>query len=419
MTKHTKGALIIEQHRHHGEAIYADIKGIFDEYQIASSLAEASALTERFDFDMIIINPFFPDGSGRIYIKSLKENVKTQNIPIVVTSDLPEKTVKLDFYAVGADAYFEMPYDIDKFRATVQEKLNRHVKVLLNNGIDTVTGFMPRNDFEAIYRKEQQFAADVNKELALGIVAPVGIDFVIRDYGLEAGDKLMSVLSRLMRGMCKQELKASMWTQKSIVFIVPDKNILEIKKGLELIRKKYLEEMKDITKLQLTPGLRVVLDKMSPELPLVGAVDRMINQLIIMSRNENLESIAFYAEYQSLKKHIIIADPDPVSVNVIRHRLSREGYIVEKADSAEKLLTHPALNDIAALLVDSAVSGGGIGMVKELRREAAIKDIPIMLLSRYGHEEEISEAFEAGVRDYLLKPFSPVELSARIKRLTA
>jgi CheY-like chemotaxis protein len=229
----------------------------------------------------------------------------------------------------------------------------------------------------------------------------------------------MSVLSRLMRGMCKQELKASMWTQKSIVFIVPDKNILEIKKGLELIRKKYLEEMKDITKLQLTPGLRVVLDKMSPELPLVGAVDRMINQLIIMSRNENLESIAFYAEYQSLKKHIIIADPDPVSVNVIRHRLSREGYIVEKADSAEKLLTHPALNDIAALLVDSAVSGGGIGMVKELRREAAIKDIPIMLLSRYGHEEEISEAFEAGVRDYLLKPFSPVELSARIKRLTA
>jgi DNA-binding response OmpR family regulator len=41
-----------------------------------------------------------------------------------------------------------------------------------------------------------------------------------------------------------------------------------------------------------------------------------------------------------------------------------------------------------------------------------------MILSRYGHEEEIAEAFDAGAEDYLMKPLSMVELTARVKRLT-
>jgi len=41
-----------------------------------------------------------------------------------------------------------------------------------------------------------------------------------------------------------------------------------------------------------------------------------------------------------------------------------------------------------------------------------------MILSRYGHEEEIAEAFSAGAEDYLMKPLSMIELTARVKRLT-
>jgi len=84
-----KELLIVEQHLEHAEDIYQDISQYFDHYHIALSLSEAHSFIAEHDFDMIIVNPFFPDGSGREFIAELMNNKKLYTTPLIVVSNLP------------------------------------------------------------------------------------------------------------------------------------------------------------------------------------------------------------------------------------------------------------------------------------------------------------------------------------------
>ena len=44
-----------------------------------------------------------------------------------------------------------------------------------------------------------------------------------------------------------------------------------------------------------------------------------------------------------------------------------------------------------------------------------IADVPVIFISAYGHDEVIARAFDAGAPDYIVKPFTPTELAARVK----
>ncbi|MCF7832198.1 MAG: response regulator [Candidatus Marinimicrobia bacterium] len=410
--------LIIEQHRHHAEDIYRDIHSLFEFCQMASSVKEAEILIHEYLFDMVIINPFFADGNGRLFIREMKNNVQLRNTPVVVLSDLPASHAKLDFYSYGADAYIEVPYEKEWFKNTVRDELLMHFQLLANNGRDKNTEFSSRAEFEEDYINDQKMILEKGEKGIIGLVAPAGIDFVIRDLGLETGNKLMAAVSNLMRRSCSNELQAAIWTQKSIVFALMNKPEEDVRDSLQKLRKEFLKNFKEITKLQKTPGLRAVLSNIPIDKSLQETMSKLSNQLVQISKNPNADPIQFYGDNITLKRHVMIADPDPVAVNVIQHRLKKDGFEPLLFQKTSDLLTYSSKAEIAAILIDSMVAGGGIDMIRQIHKEPDLSEKPLMLLSRYGYEDEIANAFKAGAEDYMLKPISLVELSARMKRLT-
>jgi len=410
--------LVIEQHRHHAEEIYRDIHSLFSHYNIATTVKEAQRYLNEHDYNMVIINPFFSDGNGRNVIQALKNHANYSMVPIIVVSELPSKHVKLDFYSYGADIYVEMPYDKKWFFNNIKDELERHFRIVADSGRDSSTEFLSREEFELDYSEDQRRIRD-NKEMGfVGLIAPAGIDFVIRDYGLETGVKLMASLSQLMKNMCSGKLQATIWTQKSIIFAMMNKSDEEISEALHQLRRKFLERFEDIAKLQETPGLRAVLTAIPFNVSLNETINSLSNQLVQISRHPNANPVQYYGENTSAKRHIMIADPDKVATNVIKHRLKMDGYEPHTFMKIPQILKVKDNNEIAAILIDSIVSGGGVNMLKKIHNEPELFDIPIMLLSRYGYEDEIAQAFQAGAQDYLMKPISMVELSARMKRLT-
>lgn len=410
--------LIIEQHRHHAEEIYRDIYELFEHFHIAVTAQEAMTYIKDHRFDMIIINPFFADSNGRTFIHDLKGIKKLSMTPIIVVSELPAAHVKLDFYSKGADAYIEMPYNKVDFFNMVREQLLRHFQLLSNNGRDKDSAFIPRNEFEQSYSEAQQEIRNSGSKGFIGLVAPAGIDFVIRDYGLERGVKFMTALSQLMQNMCSEKLRAAIWTQKSIVFIMPDKNEEEIKDSLNELRAEFLNRFSDIDKFQRTPGLRAVLTVLPADKSVHDMVDILSIQLSRISKLPDMDPVQVYGASVSMKRHVLIADPDPIAVNVIRHRLKQDGFEPEVFQEATDLVNHPHIDDIAAILIDSMIPGGGLDMIRKIHSRPEFSDKPIMLLSRYGYEEEIARAFQIGAQDYMMKPISMIELSARMKKLT-
>jgi len=414
-----KNLLVVEQHKGRAEEIANDVVELFDYYFIATSARETEAFVREYDIDMILINPFFTDGSGRQFIEILRRNAHLHTTPILIMSRLPEDKVKVDFYSFGADGYIQYPYDKNELISKIQRKLHSQIelKKIQDNGKDIITGFHPRNEFEAHFDAESMNIASRKSEGVLGIIAPVGMDAIMRDIGMDQGDHLMTALANLMREIFSANMNATAWTHKMIVFYSTDGDQTPVA-SMEELRQSYLLKMEKAIGEQKLPGFRSVMMEINPKLSLDMQIRRLAGQLMYMDKHPDLPPVQLIGDTVSSKRHVLIFDPDPVSCKIIAYNLKKEGYMPFLLSKLHDILTYTDINDLAAIIIDTMIPEGGIEMVKKIHQASSFADIPIMILSRYGHEEEVAEAFDAGAEDYLMKPLSMVELTARVKRLT-
>ncbi|KEY60592.1 phosphate response regulator transcription factor PhoB [Serratia sp. DD3] len=112
---------------------------------------------------------------------------------------------------------------------------------------------------------------------------------------------------------------------------------------------------------------------------------------------------------------LVVEDEAPIR-EMVCFVLEQNGYQpleAEDYDSAVKSLSEP-FPDL--VLLDWMLPGGsGIQFIKYMKREAMTRDIPVMMLTARGEEEDRVRGLEVGADDYIIKPFSPKELVARIK----
>ena len=110
---------------------------------------------------------------------------------------------------------------------------------------------------------------------------------------------------------------------------------------------------------------------------------------------------------------ILVVDDDPLTLHYVRDALTEAGYApVVTGDPQEA--SHLIETRKPQLVVLDLVMPGmdGIELMKSIPE---LGDIPVIFLSAYGREETIATALEAGAADYIVKPFSPTELTARVR----
>jgi len=117
----------------------------------------------------------------------------------------------------------------------------------------------------------------------------------------------------------------------------------------------------------------------------------------------------------STKTILIVEDEQPIR-EMVAFALGRAGYeLVEAGDVAEAYeQMSRKLPDL--ILLDWMLPGAtGIELARRLKRDELTRDVPIVMLTARGEEEDKVSGLEAGADDYVTKPFSPRELIARIK----
>ena len=114
--------------------------------------------------------------------------------------------------------------------------------------------------------------------------------------------------------------------------------------------------------------------------------------------------------------NILLIEDDPRTVETIVALLAREGVSVDHAPSGEAGIGRAGQETIDLILLDRMLPGmNGVDFVTRLR-DAGIEK-PVMMLSALGRSEHRVEGLNAGVDDYLAKPFEPDELVARLRAL--
>ena len=109
---------------------------------------------------------------------------------------------------------------------------------------------------------------------------------------------------------------------------------------------------------------------------------------------------------------ILAVDDDPNDLRYVRDALTEYGYAPVVTGDAEEAVHLMEEERPELVLLDLMLPGtDGIELMREM---LDVSDVPVIFLSVYGREEVIARAFEMGAADYVVKPFSPTELSARI-----
>ena len=117
-------------------------------------------------------------------------------------------------------------------------------------------------------------------------------------------------------------------------------------------------------------------------------------------------------EFEKLVR-VLVVDDDPQALRYVRDILAQSSFaplVTGDPEEAIRLMKEER-PDLA--LLDLMLPGvDGIELMKEILKVA---EVPVIFLSAYGRDELIARAFDAGAVDYVVKPFSPTELSARIR----
>jgi DNA-binding response OmpR family regulator len=112
-------------------------------------------------------------------------------------------------------------------------------------------------------------------------------------------------------------------------------------------------------------------------------------------------------------ERVLVVDDEPTVREVVQHYLEREGYRVQAADDGPAALAALAADAPDLIVLDLMLPGvDGLDVCRQVRATGAT---PIIILTAKGHESDRIVGLELGADDYVVKPFSPRELVARVR----
>jgi len=117
------------------------------------------------------------------------------------------------------------------------------------------------------------------------------------------------------------------------------------------------------------------------------------------------------------KYDILVAEDDDQISYLLNFILTREGFSVKIAnDGQEAMDAIAAISQPKLVLLDIMMPHyNGFELIDHIRKKTSWGDVPIVMITAKSQEQDIVRALESGANDYVVKPFQPGELIARLK----
>ena len=115
---------------------------------------------------------------------------------------------------------------------------------------------------------------------------------------------------------------------------------------------------------------------------------------------------------------ILVVEDDPVILDLLAVNFELEGYTVVRAVDGEDGLATARRFRPAAVVTDIMMpKRSGLDLLRDLRADADLAAVPVILVSAKALASDIREGLAAGADDYVTKPFEPDELLVRVEKL--
>jgi DNA-binding response OmpR family regulator len=362
----------------------------------ATDLASARAMLESERFDLIILDLLLPDGDGRHLLGELAEQVSSAGVPVIVLSASDAPGLRSECLAIGAEAFVTKPFDPDGLTLLVGTFLSA-------SGVD----ISERSEF---VRSFDELAAAHDRVTVASVLAethgPGG------RASRDADPNVLEEVERTIRGGFGMGTAVSRWGVAELA-MVSDADPTETTELLDRARRRL--------RTQAHPAIPGAVVSLS-----AGIVHDVSHRGLatMMSRARRLAGAAHDAGgdrvtsewVDPINRRVLLAEDDTLTAALVIHRLEREGFLVDHHSNGVDAAA--AFDGVSFDLVVLDVQMPGLDGFEVLQRIRSMSDskVPVVMLTAVGSERDVVRGFELGADDYILKPFSPAELTVRLKR---
>ena len=121
----------------------------------------------------------------------------------------------------------------------------------------------------------------------------------------------------------------------------------------------------------------------------------------------------------STAKRVLVVEDDADIAYLLKFMLGREGFEVEVAADGQQAVARIGKDPVPdAMVLDVMLPHmDGFALLGRVRALDAWRTVPVLMLTAKSREDDIVRALDAGANDYVLKPFQPQEVVARLRRL--
>jgi DNA-binding response OmpR family regulator len=133
-------------------------------------------------------------------------------------------------------------------------------------------------------------------------------------------------------------------------------------------------------------------------------------------RSETDEPSEPIGDLMGLAGSILVIDDEEVNRALLARRLIRQGYLVLFAETGESGLAIAAREPVDVILLDVELPRmSGYDVLARLKRDEVLREVPVLILTAVGGTESVARCLALGADDYLVKPFDPAVLGARVR----
>jgi DNA-binding response OmpR family regulator len=144
-----------------------------------------------------------------------------------------------------------------------------------------------------------------------------------------------------------------------------------------------------------------------------GAVDYLVKPFELQAVAARVRAVL-----ARIRTTVVVADDDAAVTSLLAMKLRLSGLRVVVAQNGTDALEKIKRCRPQLAILDRMMPGlDGIATLLAIRRDAAIADTPVVMLTAKRHERDVVEGLKCGANDYVAKPFSPDELVVRCLRL--
>ncbi len=411
--------LIVEDNRTVASATIAYLDAPGRKLVVAPDATTALSLMETTSVDVVVLDLILPDRDGRDVLIQMREQLSTSTIPVIVLSSTATAVARAECMAVGADEFIEKPADPEELRAAVtrQIKSGRRRRDAVRDGL---TGLPNRVGIAQEFDQQQRIARREKKSLCVALVALDSLAEVTMKLGRDAGDQLLLEVCATVHEAVGKGNRVGRWQTAELVIVLPDSSLEEARRSLDGALREVTqgEALADLKAAGIDVALSGGVASIDPSFTLHEAVSAAEGSLY-RARSSDKEKVSSELDADPARTNrILLLEDDRVTSTLVNHRLVREGLEVVSFGDGSEAFAWLSDADFDLAILDVKVPGmDGFEVLSRIRESPRHKGIPIIMLTGMGSETDVIRGLELGANDYVLKPFSPAELLARVRRL--